>query len=122
MVPGFAAGDLHICSFYAPGSLSRFGGRYKLASQLLLFARAGARQSAQTLSQSSLPALSHLGLVGGTPPGEPWYRTSLMYRTGFPVSVRFGVKWAESHILLRARPTSGAASQSLAAAIDAVRH
>ena len=60
------------------------------------------------------------GLVGGTPPGEPWYRLSLMYRTGFPVSVRFGVKWAESHILLRARPTSGAASQSLAAAIDAV--
>ena len=29
--------------FTPPGSLSRFGGRYKLASQLLLFARAGAR-------------------------------------------------------------------------------
>ena len=48
-----------ISALFTPLALcSRFGGRYKLASQLLLFARAGAT-SAQTLSQSSLPALSH---------------------------------------------------------------
>ena len=61
------------------------------------------------------------GLVDGTPRVSHGIGLQ-MYRTGFPVSVRFGVKWAENHILLRARPTSGAASQSLAAAIDAVRH
>jgi len=59
------------------------------------------------------------GLVDGTPRVSHGIGLQ-MYRTGFPVSVRFGVKWAENHILLRARPTSGAASQSLAAAIDAV--
>ena len=40
LVPGFAR--FAYLLFY-PGSHSRFGGRYKLASQLLLFARAGAR-------------------------------------------------------------------------------
>ena len=55
------------------------------------------------------------GLVDGTPRVSHGIGLQ-MYRTGFPVSVRFGVKWAENHILLRARPTSGAASQSLAAA------
>ena len=51
--------DLHICSFYAPGSLSRFGGRYKLASQLLLFARAGARDQRSNPQSKFSAALSH---------------------------------------------------------------
>ena len=57
VVPGFAAGDLHICSFYAPGSLSRFGGRYKRLSTTSLRQCRGATKRANPRSKFSAASL-----------------------------------------------------------------
>ena len=74
--------------FTPPGSLSRFGGRYKLASQLLLFARAGARPalkpSVKVLSASPFSASPACRPAAARPPPRP---ASLIKRKASPLEV-----------------------------------
>ena len=76
VVPGFAPGDLHICSFYAP-ALS-LDSAAATSSPLNYFS-----SPAQGRDQRSNPLLLLL-----LAPNVP---------NGFPVSVRFGVKWADPY-------------------------